>query len=221
VLLPAFSRLAPHEQRFRAAVLRALRWLCITAFPAGLLLIPLGVPAVVLVFGHRWHQAGMGAAALGVFCAALSLDSIASEAWKARGRPDMLPRMHGLSLLFTAVGVGAGVPFGLIGVAIGISVSAVGVAAYAVWGMSSALGIALADLLQEIWPPGVAAAVMAGALLVIDHFLVHAERHAVVPGLALVACEALLGLALYVGLLTLVAPRSVAELLGAVRRRLA
>jgi hypothetical protein len=133
----------------------------------------------------------------------------------------MLPRMHGLSLALTAAGVAAGVPFGLVGVAIGISVSAVGVAAYAVWGMSSALGIALADLWQEIWPPAVAAAGMAGALFLLDHFLVHADRHAVVPGLALLAGEALLGLALYAALLTLVAPRSVAELLGAVRGRLA
>jgi O-antigen/teichoic acid export membrane protein len=175
----------------------------------------------VLVFGHRWHQAGVGAAALGVSCAALSLDSIASDAWKAHGRPDMLPRMHGLSLLLTAIGVAAGVPFGLIGVAIGISVSAVGVAAYAVWGMSTALGIELADLLREIWPPAVAAGAMAGALFLLEHFVVHADRHAVAPGLALLIGEGLLGLAVYLALLTLVAPRSVTELLGAVRRRLA
>jgi O-antigen/teichoic acid export membrane protein len=219
VLLPAFARLAPHDERFRAALCRALRWLCIAAFPAGLLLVPLGVPAVVLVFGHRWHEAGLGAAGLGVFCAALSLDSIASEAWKARARPDMLPRMHALSLLLTAAGVAAGLPFGLLGVTIGLSVSAVAVAAYAVWGMSSALGIALADLWNEIWPPALASVGMAGALFCLEQFVVHADRHGVVSGLALVLAQALLGIVLYLALLAVLAPRSWSELLGVVRAR--
>ncbi len=219
VLLPAFARLAPHDERFRAALRRALRWLCIAAFPAGLLLVPLGVPAVVLVFGHRWHEAGVGAAGLGVFCAALSLDSIASEAWKARGRPDMLPRMHALSLLLTAIGVAAGLPFGLLGVTIGLSVSAVVVAGYAVRGMSSVIGIPLVDLWNEIWPPALASVAMAGALFCLEQFVVHADRHGVVPGLALVLAQALLGIALYLALLAALAPRSASELLGAVRAR--
>jgi PST family polysaccharide transporter len=220
VLLPAFSRLAPHEERFRAAVRRALHWLCMTAFPAGLLLVPLGLPAVVLVFGERWHEAGVGAAALGVYCAALSLDSIASEAWKAHARPDMLPRMHTVSLVLTLACVAAGVPFGLIGVAIGLSVSAVGVAAYAVWGMSTVLGIPLEQLWREIWPPALAAAAMAGALLCLELLVLHADRDAVLPGLLLLFAQALLGAVLYLALLALLAPSSTRELLEAVRGRL-
>ena len=95
VLLPAFSRLSVHDERFRTAVRTALRWLCILSFPAGMLLVPLGMPAVVLIFGEQWRVAGHAAMALGVYCAALGLDSIASEAWKANARTDMLPRMHG------------------------------------------------------------------------------------------------------------------------------
>ena len=91
-----------------------------TAFPGGLLLVPLGMPAVVLIFGHQWQEAGYGAMALGPYCAALALDSVASEAWKAHGRPDMLPRMHGVSLALTVLCVGALAPFGLVGVCIGI-----------------------------------------------------------------------------------------------------
>jgi O-antigen/teichoic acid export membrane protein/GT2 family glycosyltransferase len=219
VLLPAFSRLAPHDLRFRAAVRRALRWLCITAFPAGLLLVPLGVPAVVLVFGHRWHTAGVGAAALGVYCAALSLDSIASEVWKARARTDMLPRMHTLALLVTIVGVGAGLPFGVLGVAIGLSVSSIVVAAYAVHGMGTVAGIALADLWREIWPPAAASLLMAGALFCLEQFVVHADRRAVVPGLALVLGQAVLGLALYAAVLFSLSPGFARELLAAARGR--
>jgi len=219
VLQPAFARLSPHDERFRAAVRRSLRWLCITAFPAGLLLVPLGTPAVVLVFGEQWREAGNGAAALGGYCAALSLDSIASETWKSCGRTDMLPRMHGVSLIMTAVCVGALVPFGLLGVTIGMSVSAVGVGAYAVRGMSRALNIALADLASEIWPPTIAAIAMAGTLFCLEHLVVHADRHGAILGLTLLALEALLGAGIYLAVLAVLAPRVTREFAGVVRRR--
>jgi PST family polysaccharide transporter len=217
VLLPAFSRLSSHDARFRAAVLRALRWVCVLAFPAGMIIVPLGMPAVVVIFGEQWRQAGYGAMALGVGCAVLALDSIASEAWKAYGRPDMLPRMHGLSLLLTVICVGALVTFGLVGVTIGISVSAIGVAAYAVRGMSSVMDIPVRRLLAEIWPPAVAAVAMAAGLVCLEFLLVHADRHGTVAGLALLVGETLLGVMLYLGALAVVAPGTVRELLAALR----
>jgi O-antigen/teichoic acid export membrane protein len=220
VLLPAFSRLSAHDARFRTAVRTALRWLCVLSFPAGMLLVPLGTPAVVLVFGEQWRDAGHAASALGVYCAALGLDSIASEAWKANARTDMLPRMHGVSLLLTVVFVGALVQFGVVGVAIGMSAAAVGVAAYAVRGMAHALNIELADLVREIWPPALAACLMAGALFCLEHFVVRSDTRGTIAGLSLVAAEALLGFAVYLGFLAVLAPRSVRELLGAARDRL-
>ena len=219
VLQPAFARLSYHDERFRAAVCRSLRWLCVAAFPAGLLLVPLGTAAVVLMFGEQWREAGNGAAALGVYCAAVSLDSIASETWKSYGRGDMLPRMHAVSLMLTVVCVGALVPFGVLGVTIGMSASAVGVGVYAVRGMSRALGIALADLVSEIWPPALAATAMAGALFCLEHLVVHAERHGVILGLALLALEVLLGAAIYVSMMAVLAPHVTRELLEALRGR--
>lgn len=220
VLLPAFARLSAHDDRFRAAVRTALRWLCVLAFPAGMLLVPFGSPAVVLVFGEQWREAGHAAMALGVYCAATSLDSIASEAWKANGRTDMLPRMHGVSLLLTVIFVGALVQFGLVGVAIGMSASAVGVAAYAVRGMAHALGIRLADLLREIWPPALAASVMAGGLFCLEHFVVHADRHGTFAGLALLTLQTLAGGAVYLSILAVLVPGSMRELLDAARTRI-
>jgi O-antigen/teichoic acid export membrane protein len=219
VLLPAFSRLSAFDERFQRAVRTSLRWLCIVSFPIGMLLIPLGTPAIVLVFGEQWREAGHAAMALGVYCAALSLDSIASEAWKANARTDMLPRMHGLSLLLTAVFVGGLVHFGLVWASIGMSAAALGVAAFALWGMSSALDIALRDLAREVWPATVASSAMAGALFCLDHFVVHADRHAIAPGVALVALEALVGVGLYLAILGVLAPRATRELLAAVRDR--
>jgi O-antigen/teichoic acid export membrane protein len=216
VLQPAFARLSHDDDRFRAALRRSLRWLCMIAFPAGLLLVPLGTPLVVLVFGPEWREAGNGAAALGVYCAALSLDSLASEAWKSYGRPDMLPRMHGTSLVLTVVFIGALLSFGLLGVTIAMSLSAVGVAAYAVRGMSRALGIPLKDLVNEIWPSTVAAIAMAAALFPLEHFVVHAETYGRVVGLSLLCLQGLLGVAIALALLSVLAPQSTRELTRAV-----
>jgi PST family polysaccharide transporter len=224
VLLPAFSRISSDYERFRAALLRALRWVCATTFPAGLLLVPLGTPAVVLLFGETWREAGYGAAALGGYCAALSLDSLASEAWKAHGRPDMLPRMHGVSLVLTAICVGALVSFGVLGVTIGLSLSAIGVAAYAVRGMSKALEIPLRPLLVEIWPPALAATGMAGALFCLEHFVVRAETRGTILGLGLLGAQALLGGAIYLAALAVLAPTTARELaaaIGVLGRRIA
>jgi PST family polysaccharide transporter len=223
VLLPAHSRIATDKERFEAAVLRALRWVSATSFPVGLMLVPLGTPAVVLLFGETWRQAGYGAMALAGYCAALSLDSLASEAWKAAGRPDMLPRMHGLSLVLTAILVVALAPFGLVGVTIGMSVSAIGVAAYAIWGMGEALGMSLRRMQREILPAAFAAAVMAGALFLLEHFVVRADHRGTAFGLALVAAEAVLGAIVYLVLLATVAPATTRELAsgagGLLRRR--
>jgi PST family polysaccharide transporter len=221
VLLPAFSRLSVHDERFRTAVRTALRWLCILSFPFSMLLVPLGTPAIVLIFGEQWREAGHAAMALGVYCAALGLDSIASEAWKANARTDMLPRMHGVSLVLTVVFVGALVQFGVVGVSIGLSAAAVGVGAYAVRGMSHALGIALGDLLREIWPPALASCAMAGGLFCLEHFVVHSETHGLVVGIALIAAQSILGLGVYLAILAALAPRSVREMLSAARDRAA
>ena len=221
VLLPAFSRLSAHDERFRSAVRTALRWLCIVSFPAGMLLIPFGTPAVVLVFGEQWREAGHAAMALAGYCSALSLDSIASEAWKASGRTDMLPKMHGTSLLLTVIFVGGLVHFGLVAATIGMSLAALGVGAFAVWGMSTALEIPLRDLLREIWPAALASCLMAGALFCLEHLVVHSDRQGTVLGLLLIAGETLLAGAVYLAILFVVAPGPARELLSVARVRLA
>src|SRR5581483_4750945 len=107
VLLPALARLAVDQRRFRAALTRGLRWMCAISFPLGMLLFALGTPAIVLVFGERWRAAGEAVIPLGVYAAVLALDSIGSEVWKSAGRTDMLPRMHGLSLVLMAALIAA------------------------------------------------------------------------------------------------------------------
>ena len=66
-----------------AAVLTALRWMAVIAFPTSLILLALGEPLTVLVFGAQWRPAGRAVAAMFAFSAGSVLASLASETWKA------------------------------------------------------------------------------------------------------------------------------------------
>ncbi len=211
-LLPAFSRIADDPRRFREALLRTVRWICAIAFPLGLLLVPLGTPAIVLVFGAKWRPAGHAVMALGVYCAARCFFSIASEAWKGAGTPGMLLRMHGLSFAFTAICVGAAAPFGIVPVTAALAASTILVAIYAVHGMDRVIGVASRLMVREIWPPALSAAVMAGALFLTEHLLLHSDHRSPPIGIALLGAQVLLGLIIYLSCLLILSPRVRREL---------
>lgn len=212
VLLPSLARIASERERLQAAVLRAVRAVWAIAAPTGLILFSLGLPAMTTVFGHRWHEAGFALMALGVHCTARSLDSLASETWKATGDVHHLPRMHGLSLGLTVVLVAAAIPLGLVPVCGAISLTSVCVALYALWGIREAIGLSLRDTWAEIWPSGLAAVTMALGVFALDRGLLHAAEHPVAVSLLVLVVETALGAIAYVALLRLVAPDALVEI---------
>jgi O-antigen/teichoic acid export membrane protein len=212
VLYPAFAAIASEDERFRVAFMRALRWLSIAGLPASLVLLPLGEPLVVLVFGEQWRPAGRAVAAMCAFAAGHTYDSLASEAWKAAGRPDLLVRMHVLSAASLVLLMLAFVPAGLTGMGVALSLSSIAVAVYALRGAGRVLGIPAPRLLEEIWPPAVAALLMAGSLYAFDRTVARADTHDLVLGLALLLAEALGGAVLYLALLAAIRPDRAVEL---------
>jgi PST family polysaccharide transporter len=212
VLYPAFATIAADEERFRAAFLRALRWLSIAGLPASLLLLPLGQPLVVLAFGDRWRPAGAALAAMCGFAAGHTYDSLASEAWKAAGTPQLLVRMHALSATSLVALMLAFLPLGLTGMGTALSLSSVIVALYALHGAGRVLGIAPRRLADEVWPAAVAAAVMSGALFAFERTVTRSDTHGVAIGLALLAAEAAAGIILFLALLVTLRPERRGEL---------
>jgi O-antigen/teichoic acid export membrane protein len=206
VLYPAFATIAADEERFRAAFLRALGWLSIVALPASLLLLPLGEPLVVLAFGERWRPAGQALAAMCGFAAGHTYDSLASEAWKAAGRPDLLLRMHTISAVSLVALMLAFVPLGLTGMGVALSLSSVVVALYALRSAGRVVGITARQLVDEVWPALVAACLSSGVLFAVERTLTHADTRGVAAGLALLATEAVAGIALFLGVLVALRP---------------
>ena len=88
VLFPAFARITDDRERFRAAMLRSLRLMCALSFPLVLILIPLGCPLAVILFGAVWSATMTLAPEAGGDAGSLRLDML-----KPSGRR-VLTRVH-------------------------------------------------------------------------------------------------------------------------------
>ncbi len=223
VLFPAFSRIADDMARLQGAFLRSLRWICVLAFPAGLVFLPLGVPMAVIIFGDIWRDAGEALAAMCLFPAGGMLANVVSEALKAVGEPRYLTRMHLVTALTTAALILALQPFGLTAAAAGFSAGAVIGGIYALVIMQRVAGTPMRTMVAEVWPPAIAALIGAAVLIPLEA-LVDAESHGTALGAVLLAGEMLIGAMIYLAILRLLAPetgRAIAEGGRGLRTRLA
>jgi PST family polysaccharide transporter len=211
VLLPAFARISHETPRFRWAFLRSLRWFGILGMPLGLILLPLGVPLVVLVFGDVWRDAGYAAMALSGFAVASTLISIQSEAFKAVGQPSILVRVHIVSGVAATAAMLALLPFDLVGVVGGVSLGTMSGAIYGLVRVSQAVGVRLGEVLAQLWAPLVAALIMAAALLPVEFMVIDAADRPTIEGLLMVAVEGLIAAVVYIVALIALAPGTPAE----------
>lgn len=224
VLFPAFSRIADDAARLQSAFLRSLRWVCVMAFPAGLVFVPLGIPLVVVVFGDVWRGAGEALVAMCLFPAGGMLSSVVSEALKAVGQPRLLTRMHAVSAALTVLPMLALTPLGLPAASAGLSIGAISGGIYALFLMRQAAGTPLRAMLSEVWPAAVAATLAALTILPLELWVVDAEAHRTAIAVLLLFAEAATGAIVYLGILAVLAPETVRALssgAGVLLRRVA
>jgi O-antigen/teichoic acid export membrane protein len=212
VIFPAMARITANRERLRGAAVRSLRMMSTIAFPLGLALVPLGLPGAVLIFGNEWRDAGYAAMALSLFPIAGTLTSFASEVAKADGRPDIVASTQGIQLLAGAGCMVALLPFDLVGVAAGFGLGWLAGGLYSVSRVARLLETARRRLFAEALPALVAALAMVAVVTPLEFLLVNADDQSRALGLALLAGEALLALAVYVGSMRLLAPATLREL---------
>jgi O-antigen/teichoic acid export membrane protein len=216
VIFPALARITGSRERLRGASVRSLRMMCTISFPLGMILIPLGVPIAVLVFGEVWRDAGYAAMALSLYPIAGTLLSLSAEVAKADGRPDIVARTQGVVLITGTLFMLALLPFGLVGVVAGLGLGWLAGGIYGLWKIERLLEIPIKDLLAEAFPPVAAALTMAAILTPLEFLVVQADSHGTALGLVLLAAEGILGLAIYLGALRLLAPETLREISGLV-----
>lgn len=207
VVFPAFARIADDAKRFEPAFLRALRWMAICAMPIGFVLLALGEPTAVLVFGERWAEAGEATRALCLFIPAAAIAQVTGEAFKGSGRPAERTRVNVVGVVSGVVAMAVLIPpFGLIGVALGVSVDAIASAGFAIHRAHRSMATPIRSMLAAIVPPLMAALAMVAVLLPLDLFVIDAAGHGTGLGLALLALETVAGLSLYAVALSLLSP---------------
>ncbi len=214
VVLPAFARISDDRKRFQGAFVQSLRWFSTLAMPLGLILIPLGVPLAVVLFGEVWRDAGEAAMALSVYTVGASLVSVASETFKAEGRPQLLIRVHAVSMGTAVVAMVALLGYDLVGVAAGLSIGLAIGAVYALATVGQMIDIPRRTIAAQLWPSALAALVMAAALLPLDRLLLEPTEQGTFVALLMLAAEGLAGLGIYAGVLSLAAPGTVTEARG-------
>lgn len=164
VSFSAFAQLRDERLRLALAYTRALRVICVVAFPisfASSVAAPLYVP---VVFGDRWRPAVTTVQVLALNGVRLSMTTLNGTVMESTGRPQW-NLMVNLGLLAVAVpGFVVGVHFGIVGVA--VAFTAAGCAALPV-SMSLAgrrLGLPLRRQLHGLSVPVVASALMVAVM---------------------------------------------------------
>jgi PST family polysaccharide transporter len=209
---PALVRLADDQLRIRAVVMSALRMLGILTFPIGSFFIPLGEQITLVLFGEKWRHMGSILAALSGMAIALPMISLPLEVFKARGRPDIVPRIYALWALGSIGLMVALVPLGTLGIALAASVSAIVVAIYALVKIRVVVNIQGREIAEAILPALTSAALMCAFLLAFNRFIFHSRPEANFATLVRLVLELGLGIAVYLAFLAIFAKSALKEI---------
>ncbi len=221
VLFPAFSRLASDPERLRQAFLRSLRWLWIASAPLGALIIAIGEPALVVLLGDRWRQAGVFLVAMAGYGATIGLKATAGEVIKGSGRSRLLNWPSAVQLVLGLGLVVLALPYGLVGVGLAISVTEITLTVIVLGLARSVVGFSMAELFRLLVPPLVGSSVALAAIGPLELLLAHSDQRSVALGLALLTAETIGFAAIYLATLRVLDPPAVVSLVDFTRRKLA
>jgi PST family polysaccharide transporter len=205
-LFPAFSRIADDRERLAAAYLRALHWSMVGSAAATGLLIAAGEPAVVVVFGERWHGAGVALVAMSALNIGSAISVVAQDAIKARGRTRLI-NWFTLADLFLGVGfllvlIG---PFGLAGASLYMSLTSLATAAIMLGLAQLVVTVPLRRVLTVLATPMPSLLVATAATWWLEHGLLRSDTRGPLLAVVLLTVDALAFGLVYLAVLTVFA----------------
>jgi O-antigen/teichoic acid export membrane protein len=219
VVFPAVADAEEHADVKRRSLV-SLRLVTLVAFPVSAFFFALGQPLALVLFGEEWKGVGLVLVALAAVPAGQAIDSVASEIWKARARPDILPRMHALNTAITVGLLALLVHTSAAGAAAAFSVSAIVVALYAIRRLSPIIGVSTREIGSELLP-ALGSAGVAGLVTLMSDRALSGVLPATAAGAGMrVAIGCVIGSVIYLLLLTLfsrVLLREAGETLRALR----
>ncbi|WP_067570877.1 oligosaccharide flippase family protein [Nocardia acidivorans] len=211
-LFPAFARIAEERDpgRMEAAYLRAIRLTTVGAAALSGLIVALGEPAVVVVFGERWREAGALLVAMAGLGIGKAWMSVSEEAIKGVGRTKLLnwqtatEIVLGIGLLLVLVKY-----FGLVGVGLATSGTMLAVAVLVTTLARSVMGISPTALLRAVGPPLPAAVLALVATWCLEHQVLHADTRPLLLALGMLILDTVAFTVIYLLALWALAPEVV------------
>jgi PST family polysaccharide transporter len=219
-ILPAFSRISEDAERFRRGFLQAMRWGWVLAAPVTGLIVALGEPAVVVLLGERWREAGTFLVASAAIAACVGLHEVCGEAIKAAGASR---RLHWISVIVLVAGLGllvALLPLGLLGVGLAASATEILITVASLVLARRIVGFPLREIVPLLAPAAVATAVATGLVGSFEWLAGHSDHLPVGWGILQLTGLTLAFAAVYLLVLRVLDPPTVRQVGAAVRSKL-
>ena len=210
VLFPAFA--ASDPRRLASAFLESMRLTTVLAVPAGVLLMVLAEPLIVLAFGEKWRGGADAMVVLSAYTIVSTISVPAGTVYRATGRAGVILRLAVPRSVLLVVSLVLFTDDGIVAVALAQAVGSALLAAANVVLAGRLLRTGARAIVGAVAPAVGASAVMGGVLLVTMPLLPEVAQALAGPVVAAVV---------YLAALRVVAPREMRRLLelGTLLRR--
>lgn len=210
VLFPVFARFK--EADLGRPFLTALHYSIVIALPAAAFVAVFAEPLVRIAFGPQWQPAVGAMQVLALWAMASPLAQVCGTVYKALGRADILFKLGLLQIVLWIPPVLLLAPRGIVAVAAAQAVVSGFMAILSLTIQGRRLHVTRRQVFDVVWPPVLAAAVLA--------FVLWCVSRAVSSGGAQIVCGAAVGAVVYTGLLWLWSRPTLTRIAGAIRPRL-
>jgi PST family polysaccharide transporter len=213
-LFPAFSRIAGDRDRMLATYTQALHWCMVAAAAISGLMFAVGEPAVVVLFGEPWRNAGVALVAMSGIGIGYPMTCVSEEAIKGAGRTKLLNWLTAMDLI---IGVGLLVALvlwgGLIGASLSLSLTSIVIGLVMLVLARRVVVVPLRQLVSALVTPMPALAVAAGITWLFEHYLMKAESRPLPMAVGFLLLDGLVYTIIYLSILSVFAKPSAKALL--------
>lgn len=210
VVFAQFSRIQDDHARIRAEVLKVTAGAALLLFPFAVGGAILAEPLLLGVAGEKWRAAAPLVALLAPLGLALAVAVSGGAVFRAKGRTDLLLRWGLVRGLIRALGLVAGIPWGLHGIVAGFVLASLVLLAPALWIPFRLIDLRLFALYRPLKPVALAVVLMGMCVLAVRQALYALSA----THLTVALCGVLVGAVVYVVAILWLRPPEVLTLWG-------
>lgn len=146
------SRVNQDREMFRHFLKRATKLVSLVLFPTFFGIAAIAYEFAPVVLGPNWVELGPIAAILALSAPARCISSVVTESLNSLGKPELHLRCMLVTAGFFAIGIIAGMPFGLAHIAIGVVIASLAAAFHNMHLVCRQVEMPFTDLLVGMWP---------------------------------------------------------------------